>query len=77
MSSRTAAMRLLWQTGLCADLACSRRVRTDIPPWLRERDPIEVVAERAAELREPTTTCCPASRWTWAPATRGRRSASR
>jgi hypothetical protein len=27
-------------------------VRTDIPPWLRERDPIEVVAERAAELRE-------------------------
>jgi hypothetical protein len=53
MSSRTAAMRLLCQTGLCADLACSRRVRTDIPPWLRERDPIEVVAERAAELREP------------------------
>jgi hypothetical protein len=45
-------MRLPCQTGLCADLACSRRVRTDIPPWLRERDPIEVVAERAVELRE-------------------------
>src|SRR3954466_4547042 len=28
MSSRTAAMCLLCQTGLCADLACSRRVRT-------------------------------------------------
>jgi hypothetical protein len=27
-------------------------VRTDIPPWLLERDPAEVVAERAAELRE-------------------------
>jgi hypothetical protein len=26
-------------------------VRTDIPPWLRERDPAEVVAERASELR--------------------------
>jgi hypothetical protein len=79
MSSRTAAMCLLCQTGqsgdavslftarrtgeagrngntvgtyMCADLACSRRVRTDIPPWLRERDPAEVVAERAAELRE-------------------------
>ena len=78
MSSRTAAMCLLCQTGqsgdavslftarrtgeagrngntvgtyLCADLACSRRVRTDIPPWLRERDPAEVVAERAADLR--------------------------
>jgi hypothetical protein len=79
MSSRTAAMCLLCQTGqsgdavslftarrtgeagrngntvgtyMCADLACSRRVRTDIPPWLLERDPAEVVAERAAELRE-------------------------
>lgn len=79
MSSRTAAMCLLCQTGqsgdavslftarrtgaagrngntvgtyMCADLACSRRVRTDIPPWLLERDPTEVVAERAAELRE-------------------------
>jgi FBP C-terminal treble-clef zinc-finger len=36
---------------ICADLACSARVRTDIPAWLRERDPDEVVAERAAELR--------------------------
>jgi hypothetical protein len=78
MSSRTAAMCLLCQTGqsgdavslftarrtgeagrngntvgtyMCADLACSRRVRTDIPPWLLERDPAEVVAERAADLR--------------------------
>jgi hypothetical protein len=77
MSSRTAAMCLLCQTGqsgdavslftarrageagrngntvgtyVCADLACSRRVRTEIPPWLRERDPDEVVAERALEL---------------------------
>jgi hypothetical protein len=38
-------------TYICADLGCSPRVRTDIPPWLRERDPAEVVAERAAELR--------------------------
>ena len=78
MSSRTAAMCLLCQTGqsgdavslftarrtgeagrngntvgtyMCADLACSRLVRTDIPPWLLERDPAEVVAERAADLR--------------------------
>lgn len=39
-------------TYICADLRCSDRVRTDIPPWLRQRDPGEVVAERAAELRE-------------------------
>ncbi len=39
-------------TYMCADLGCSRRVRTEIPPWLRERDPAEVVAERAADLRE-------------------------
>jgi hypothetical protein len=39
-------------TYICADLACSHRVRTDIPPWLRERDPDEVVAERAGELRD-------------------------
>jgi hypothetical protein len=38
-------------TYICADLGCSARVRTDIPAWLRERDPDEVVAERAAELR--------------------------
>jgi FBP C-terminal treble-clef zinc-finger len=38
-------------TYICTDLACSARVRTDIPAWLRERDPDEVVAERAAELR--------------------------
>ena len=70
MSSRTAAMCLLCQTGrsgdavslftarrageagrngntvgtyICADLGCSHRVRTEIPPWLRERDPAEVV----------------------------------
>jgi hypothetical protein len=79
MSSRTAAMCMLCQTGqsgdavslftarrtgdagrngntvgtyMCADLACSQRVRTEIPPWLLERDPAEVVAERAADLRE-------------------------
>ena len=79
MSSRTAVMCLLCQTGqggdavslftarrigeagrngntvgtyICADLRCSDRVRTEIPPWLQLRDPAEVVAERAAELRE-------------------------
>jgi hypothetical protein len=39
-------------TYICADLVCSQRVRTEIPPWLRDRDPAEVVGERAAELRE-------------------------
>jgi hypothetical protein len=39
-------------TYICADLGCSGRVRTEIPPWLADRDPDEVVAERAAELRE-------------------------
>jgi hypothetical protein len=79
MSSGTAVMCLLCQTGqagdavslftarrtgeagrngntvgtyICADLGCSDRVRTDIPPWLQQRDPVEVVAERSAELRE-------------------------
>jgi hypothetical protein len=39
-------------TYMCADLGCADRVRTDIPPWLQDRNPAEVVAERAAELRE-------------------------
>jgi FBP C-terminal treble-clef zinc-finger len=39
-------------TYMCADLGCSGRVRTDIPPWLQDRDPAVVVAERAAELRD-------------------------
>ncbi|MGY1826141.1 MULTISPECIES: FBP domain-containing protein [unclassified Blastococcus] len=39
-------------TYICADLRCSPRVRTEIPPWLRDRDPAEVVAERAAQLHE-------------------------
>ena len=39
-------------TYMCADLACSERVRTEIPPWLRERDPDEVAAERTAELEQ-------------------------
>ena len=38
-------------TYICADLGCSRRARTEIPPWLRERDPDVVAEERAAELR--------------------------
>jgi hypothetical protein len=38
-------------TYICADLGCSHRVRTEIPPWLRERNPAEVVLERADELR--------------------------
>ena len=37
----------------CAPTWVARdRVRTEIPPWLQDRDPAEVVAERAAELRE-------------------------
>jgi hypothetical protein len=39
-------------TYICADLGCAARARTEIPPWLRERDPEEVAAERTAELRE-------------------------
>ena len=39
-------------TYICADLGCAVRVRTEIPPWLRTRDPDEVVLERTAELRE-------------------------
>jgi hypothetical protein len=39
-------------TYMCADLGCAERVRTEIPPWLQDRNPAEVVAERAAELRE-------------------------
>jgi hypothetical protein len=39
-------------TYVCADLGCAGRVRTEIPPWLRERDPAEVGEERAAELRQ-------------------------
>ena len=37
-------------TYVCADLGCAARARTEIPPWLRERDPEEVAAERTAEL---------------------------
>jgi hypothetical protein len=39
-------------TYVCADLACSRRARTEIPPWLQDRDPVAVVRERVAELQE-------------------------
>ena len=39
-------------TYICADLDCASRARTEIPPWLRDRDPEEVATERAAELRE-------------------------
>ncbi|TFV48197.1 FBP domain-containing protein [Blastococcus sp. TF02A-35] len=39
-------------TYMCADLACAVRAGTEIPPWLRERDPDEVAQERRAELRE-------------------------
>lgn len=38
-------------TYICGDLGCSDRVRTEIPPWLRERNPAEVVVERVEELR--------------------------
>ncbi len=39
-------------TYMCADLGCAERVRTEIPPWLLDRDPTEVVVERAADLRQ-------------------------
>ena len=39
-------------TYICADLRCGERVLTEIPPWLQDRNPAEVVAERAAELQE-------------------------
>src|SRR3954452_4250772 len=39
-------------TYICADLGCSQRARSEIPPWLHDRNPDEVGAERAAELRE-------------------------
>jgi hypothetical protein len=39
-------------TYMCADLGCATRARTEIPPWLRERDPDEVAAERTAELEQ-------------------------
>lgn len=39
-------------TYICADLGCSARARTEIPPWLADRDPDEVAAERTAELHE-------------------------
>jgi hypothetical protein len=38
-------------TYICADLGCSERVRSQIPPWLQDRNPDEVVEERTAELR--------------------------
>ena len=39
-------------TYVCADLGCAARARTEIPPWLLERDPDEVAAERTAELEQ-------------------------
>lgn len=39
-------------TYMCADLGCAERVRTEIPPWLHDRNPDEVVIERSAELRQ-------------------------
>jgi len=39
-------------TYMCADLACARRVREEVPPWLQDRNPAEVAAGRAADLRE-------------------------
>ncbi|MCU1669138.1 MAG: hypothetical protein JWP40_2065 [Blastococcus sp.] len=39
-------------TYICADLGCAHRVRTEIPPWLRDRNPAEVVVELAAGLRD-------------------------
>jgi len=39
-------------TYMCADLGCAARARTEIPAWLRERDPDEVAAERTTELEQ-------------------------
>jgi hypothetical protein len=39
-------------TYICADLGCAVRARTEIPPWLRDRDPAVVAEERAAELQQ-------------------------
>lgn len=39
-------------TYICADLRCAEHARTEIPAWLRERDPEEVAQERTAELRD-------------------------
>ena len=39
-------------TYICADLGCAARARSEIPPWLQDRDPAEVAEERVAELRE-------------------------
>jgi len=41
---------------ICADLRCSQRIRTDIPPWLRDRDPDEVVPSLAGELLDRVET---------------------
>ncbi|MGY1698519.1 FBP domain-containing protein [Geodermatophilus sp. SYSU D00766] len=38
-------------TYVCADLGCAARARTEIPPWLHDRDPLVVGEERVAELR--------------------------
>jgi len=35
---------------VCADLGCSRRIRTEIPPWLRSRDPEDVIPQLADDL---------------------------
>ena len=43
-------------TYVCADLGCAARARTEIPPWLRDRDPLLVAEERVAELRERVAT---------------------
>ncbi len=39
-------------TCICADLGCPDRSRTAVPPWLQDRDPVQVAEDRAAELRE-------------------------
>jgi hypothetical protein len=37
---------------MCADLRCSKRIRTDIPPWLGLRDPEQVIPQLADDLRQ-------------------------
>ena len=37
---------------MCADLGGAGRARTEIPAWLRDRDPEGLATERTADLRE-------------------------
>lgn len=46
---------------------CADRVRTEIPPWLLDRDPAEVVAERVAGFVGSVRRRCVREVGRWAP----------